>query len=187
MVFFTSFWLCGKSWSCWLSAVLPAGKGALTIPSPCTAAESHSLFLNTLIIEGWNNLLRSELDPACTFDGMITHTACTASQRYFEINLIEVTSQVLGVFWRQTPQAVASHFFSAQSTGSVSRLWGSCSQSTEMINCEQQKPSQEPGDEENLRSLRHEELLKQKHEIALGYIISSQKAQRGQVPVNHWR
>lgn len=90
---------CASSW----------GKGALTIPSPWTATESHSLFLNTLIIEGWNNLLRSEPDPGCTFDGMITHSACTASQRCFEINLIEVNSQVLGVFWRQTPPAVASH------------------------------------------------------------------------------
>lgn len=124
----------------------------------------------------WNNLLRSELDPACTSDGTITHKAGTASQRHFEINLIEVTSQVLGAFWRQTPQAVSSHFSSAQSTGSVSRLWSSCSQSTVTINCEQQKPSQQPGDEKNLRSVRHEEMLKEKHKIALGYIISSQKA-----------
>lgn len=167
--------------------MLPAGKGALTIPSPWTAAESHSLFLNTLIIEGWNNLLRSEADRACTSDGTITHTACTASQRYFEMNLIEVTSQVLGVFWRQTPQAVASHSPFAQSMGSVSRLWSSCSQSTVTINCKQQKPSQEPGDKENLRSLRHEELLKEKQEIALGYIICSPKAQREPVPLNHWR
>lgn len=65
-----------------------------------------------------------ELDAPVISDSMITNTACTASnsQRYFEVNFIEVHQPSARCLLNTTPQAEAPPSCSAQSTFSLSGL-----------------------------------------------------------------